>query len=254
MEIVLKNYTYNDIFQDISYTFKSGNIYGLYGGNSCFFDKLVIHNLNKDLKFGFLTHKNDHVVIIDATCIKFYTSSIKTEINYYCKKNKLKNKSFKSIIEKYFSFFGFCDDDFNKQIFELSYSEKILFYIFINTLFEFDVIFFKNVFFHLDRKNQKIIGALFTKLKKENKLIFINDLSIDLLYTFSDYLVYFDKSKLYKSVYVKDFYNSINDLVKEKFDIPNKLYLIYLAKSQKNIKLTYLNDIRDIIKDIYKHV
>ena len=41
---------------------------------------------------------------------------------------------------------------------------------------------------------------------------------------------------------------------RNKIDIPEIIEFTYLAKKQKNVKIDYHKDIRDIIKDIYKHV
>ena len=39
-----------------------------------------------------------------------------------------------------------------------------------------------------------------------------------------------------------------------KFSIPEIIEFTYLAKKKKSVKIDYHKDIRDIIKDIYKHV
>ena len=38
------------------------------------------------------------------------------------------------------------------------------------------------------------------------------------------------------------------------FEVPKILEITYLAKNKKGIKIDYHKDVRDIIKDIYKHV
>ena len=43
-------------------------------------------------------------------------------------------------------------------------------------------------------------------------------------------------------------------LKRNKFDIPDIVMFTYKAKKDKKVKIDYHQDIRDIIKDIYKHV
>ena len=254
MELKIKNFNYKNNLKNICATFKSGNIYGLYGDNSLLFDKLVSKFVKKDHVYSFFNNPKKRIVSLDILSMKFYSGSIKSEINYYCKINNLTDKSFKKVIEEYIGIFGFNREDFDKPIAEMSYSEKALFYIFINTLFDFDIVFLKNIFSFLDRNNRKKISDLILKLKNEGKIIFVNEKDINILYKISDYLLYFDENKLCKTVSTNDFYNSIDYLIEKNFDIPDKLLFIYLAKTRKNIKLTYLDDVRDIIKDVYKHI
>ena len=43
-------------------------------------------------------------------------------------------------------------------------------------------------------------------------------------------------------------------LKKNRINITKIVEFTYLAKKKKNIKIDYHKDVRDIIKDIYKHV
>ena len=254
MELKLSNCSYGRFLKNINIDFYYGNVYGLYGENSFYFDKLISRNINKKKIVSLFKRNDKKIVVIDINHMKFYTESIKLEINYYCRANNFTDKSLRKVIENYIERFGFSKTDLDKLFSEMSYSEKVLFYIFINTLFDFDIVVFKNSFSHLDKKGQKVIRDLFLKLKEENKLIFLNDKDINIIYNLCDYIVYFDEAKIFDCIDTKEYFNHIDNLVKNNFSIPDKLYLIYLEKSKKNIKLTYLDDVRDIIKDIYKHV
>ena len=53
---------------------------------------------------------------------------------------------------------------------------------------------------------------------------------------------------------VVDILTNIDFLNKNKIDIPDIVEITYLAYKKKKIKIDYHKDIRDIIKDIYKHV
>ena len=49
-------------------------------------------------------------------------------------------------------------------------------------------------------------------------------------------------------------YQRVDFLKRNKFDVPEIIEFTYLAKKKKAVKIDYHKDIRDIIKDIYKHV
>ena len=51
-----------------------------------------------------------------------------------------------------------------------------------------------------------------------------------------------------------DVYQKISFLNRNKINIPDIVKVTYLAKKNKGIKIDYHKDVRDIIKDIYKHV
>ena len=51
-----------------------------------------------------------------------------------------------------------------------------------------------------------------------------------------------------------DFFKDIDYLKENKIDVPDSVEFIYLVEKKKEIKLTYYKDVRDILKDIYKHV
>ena len=51
-----------------------------------------------------------------------------------------------------------------------------------------------------------------------------------------------------------ELYLRVDYLKKNKLDIPNIVEFTYLAKKKKQVKIDYHKDVRDIIKDIYKHI
>jgi DNA polymerase-4 len=52
----------------------------------------------------------------------------------------------------------------------------------------------------------------------------------------------------------KEIYKNVKFLKDNAFDIHESVMFTYNANNKKNIKLDYLQDIRDTIKDIYKHI
>ena len=69
----------------------------------------------------------------------------------------------------------------------------------------------------------------------------------------TDNILYLDgDTVIYNST--KSLLTNIELLKKHDIEIPELPLITYLAKEKKDVKLFYHDDVRDIIKDIYKHV
>ena len=232
---MIKKNTNNSLIKELNII--PGNIYGL---PSIKLEELILKKSRK-------------INIIDLNNRKFNTESVKSEINYYCELYSKKDKSFKKVIEKQFSLFNIDLSILDKKIYELSNSERNMFYILLNTLFDHETFIFNNLFDWLDRNNQKVIKNYLTILK-ENKRVIVIDNDINSLYDLCDIFVYLMRNKEIVLIPKNDMPNYLKKLISEKQSIPDVLYLTYLAKTNKKIKLTYYSDVRDVMKDIYKHV
>jgi len=74
-----------------------------------------------------------------------------------------------------------------------------------------------------------------------------------MLYRYTNYLIIFRNNKIIEGS-TTDLFKRVDYLKRNKIVIPKIVEFTYLAKKKKNIRLEYHKDIRDIIKDIYKHV
>ena len=59
-----------------------------------------------------------------------------------------------------------------------------------------------------------------------------------------------DKTRQFMEEYDK----TLKDAQEKGIDVPELPLITYLAKKEKGVKLFYHDDVRDIIKDVYKHV
>ncbi len=75
-----------------------------------------------------------------------------------------------------------------------------------------------------------------------------------MLYNNTDNIIFAKNNKIIESETTDMFFKDVSKLKKYKLDIPDSIELIDLVKKKKNIKLTDYKDVRDILKDIYKHV
>lgn len=183
---------------------------------------------------------------ISSDDLFFVGSTVLDEISIY---NKYPEISFVSNVLVCLG----CDTSFfDKSINALSYSEKII----LNVLRKLSnlnkIVVFDNIFSTFDMYFKKKFIKLFELLKENGYVIFITG-DVNDLYKYSDYSVVSTKSSI-KFNSTDDIYTDVAMLKKNKLDIPVLSYITYRAKEDKGIKLFYSKDIRDIIKDIYKHV
>jgi ABC-type Mn2+/Zn2+ transport system ATPase subunit len=109
------------------------------------------------------------------------------------------------------------------------------------------------LFKYLDYKNQKKINLLLNYLKEKDYYIIITSYNVDYLFKFADYSLIWYKQVIDYGPTI-DVYKEVEVLLKNRIPAPTLAQITYKAKKEKNVKLFYNKDVRDIIKDIYKHV
>ena len=104
-------------------------------------------------------------------------------------------------------------------------------------------------------KEEKKLFFLLNRLKeKYHKTIIFNTNNANQLYKYSEYLLLIKNKQIILEGPTKEIYLKVDYLTKKGFEIPEIIKFTYLAKKRKKVKIDYHEDIRDIIKDIYKHV
>ena len=74
------------------------------------------------------------------------------------------------------------------------------------------------------------------------------------LHKYTDNMIFIKNNQVILEGPTTEVYQRVDFLKKNKFLIPEIIEFTYLAKKKKAAKIDYHKDIRDIIKDIYKHV
>ncbi len=198
-------------------------------------DKLI-NNLIEDYK----------PVVIDNSNIFFLGETVLDEISLYNKYPELE------IVNDVIKILNLNSDFLDKEIKELSTTEKIYLNLLRNISKTNDIILFKNIFLGLDLNNQKKYINIINYLK-EKFIVFILSDDVNVLYKLADFSIILSK-RSFKYDDCEKIYTNVKELIKMNMDIPDLSYITYKAKEDKNIKLFYSKDVRDIIKDIYKHV
>ncbi len=150
---------------------------------------------------------------------------------------------------------GLTEDYLERDLITLSNSEKKLILIARGLLSNPDTILIEEPFMYLDLKQEKRLVMLFNKLKEQyNKTIVIKSEDVDILYKYTKNIVIVKNIDILLEGDTKEVFHRVDYLKRSGIHIPDAVRFTYLANKEKDAKIDYHSDIRDIIKDIYKHV
>ena len=230
MEIVLKN-KFSEEASDIDLL--SGEITSLQSNDV----KTIVKNLIKDYGFVSVDNYNPFFLGLNVT----------QELDLYS--HEYDRDKLMVLLE----IFELEDSFLDRNINTLSFTEKIYLNIIRNLLIADDKVIFVDLFKYLDYKNQKKINLLLNYLKEKDYYIIITSYNVDYLFKFADYSLIWYKQVIDYGPTI-DVYKEVEVLLKNRIPAPTLAQITYKAKKEKNVKLFYNKDVRDIIKDIYKHV
>ena len=224
MGLIIKNKMYGQIHLD------TNKIIGIMGKNS----SVVTDSLNRNM------------VSFVSKDYEFYTNSCMTELMIHLKKV---NTSELTDLLKMFD----LDEYFlKKKINDLSSGEKKILKYLSAFLENKKNIFIDEPFLDIDFKWKKCLISFFKRtIYEKNKTIFIVSNNSNIIYELCDMILLLEKEYVYGTV--RDIFTNTMLLEKYHIDIPNIVEFVNLAKKKK-VLIDYSYDIRDLIKDVYKHV
>lgn len=219
------------------------NIIGVYGISSYDFLSNIKNTLDENLKVSYINSEN----------FEFCTNNFKSEMKFKIGDKNVNKKEVREKLFEYCNDFLIEEELLSRKITNLSSSEKYIVYIILNLLLDSDIYIFNNIYKYLDKNNIKKLIAVLKRLKELGKTVIIfDDINVLFEITFEIYL--FKEGKLVFSGNTKEVLTNVEKLIKKKMDVPDLPLITYLAKKKKGVKLFYHTDVRDIIKDVYKHV
>lgn len=173
------------------------------------------------------------------------------EIRHYNIYPKNINKKIKDSIK----IVGLDEAILERNIYLCSTAEKKLIQIAIALLTNPDVLILEEPFNCLDYKNTKRLMLLFRKMKEQyHKTVIIFSNNPEILYKYTDHLIIYINGKILDEGPTEKVYINVDMLKRHKIKVPELVEFTYKARTNKNVKIDYHKDIRDLIKDIYKHV
>ena len=218
---------------------------------------ILVRNLYNDklikLLVDNLENKRISIIREDFESISF-KSTIYEYMNYEIENKNIVLKNDLKKINDSLKIVGLNKLSLDRNINTLSESEKKLLQLAIALLSNPEVLIFEEPFNLLDLKNEKKLVLLLRKIKEkyDKTIIFISPNS-NLLYKYTDYLIVYD-DKLLREGKTSTILEDVEFLKRNSLSVPEIVEFTYLAKKKYNVKIDYHSDIRDIIKDIYKHV
>ena len=263
MEIKFINYNYNENIIDLEIC--NHTITGLTGNSKTeYFNLLSLSNFGKGqltINDEKITKENLHIYKNKISIIKnefknvYFVSTVKELMNYKIRLYNLKIKDCDKKIKDSLKIVGLDEIYLERKLITLSQSEKKLIQYALSLISNPELIIIEEPFAFLDNKNEKKIAMLLQRLKEQFNIniILVSDDS-NILYKYTDNMIFTKNGNIILQGDTDTLYQRVDFLKRNKFDIPEIIEFTYLAKKKKSVKIDYHKDIRDIIKDIYKHV
>lgn len=211
---------------------------------------------NKDNTINLIKENNilKTIVIKDNYFKENFLIKVYEWMYYEIRSKKLVLKNPKKKINDSLKIVGLNSTYLNRNINSLSKSEKIWITIAIKLLSNPDIIILDDLFKYLDKNNEKKLIMLLQKIKEQyNKTIVIISNNSDLLYKYTNHIIVIKNDKLLLEGDSKVL-ERVDYLKRSWVKVPEIVELTYKAKKEKKVKIDYHKDVRDILKDIYKHV
>lgn len=263
MEIRFKDYELNK--EIINFTLKEGQITGITGNTKETIEDIIYLKNNYkgkitiDRKNITSTEINNHkkkISIVKENMLNNYFQGKVYETMYY--EIKRKSLSLKNPRKKILDSLKIVNLDFtylNRDLNTLSQSEKKLIEIALILLSNPEVIIIEEPFKHFDLKTEKKMIFLYKKMaEKYNKtIVFVSD-DTTMLYKYTDNIIITKNNSIIVEGETSKVFQRVDFLKRNSIEIPQIVEITYLALKKKKVKIDYHKDIRDIIKDIYKHV
>lgn len=107
----------------------------------------------------------------------------------------------------------------------------------------------------MDDKSKEMLMKLLIKLKeKYNKTIVIISHDVDFIHKFADHIIILKDGKIIKEGLKEKVFENVVDLKILGIEIPKIIEFIDTLKTNKNIDLKYHDDIKELMKAVYRNV
>ncbi len=222
---------------------------------SLFQDESLYEALEKDTNCPIrLKDDNDIFIIQDSIENIFRKDTVENEFQYY---NQVYHLNSEKSLQKFtyaLSLVGLSSEFMPRFIHELSSSEKKLLHLAFILYRNPKILILEEPFRFLDAKRKKRLVKLFKKMAQEKgKIIFLCSANVDELYQECENFLVFHHENIHIFTSANELFQ-IDTLKKMEIAIPSITLFSEKAIKNKKVHLTYHRDIRDLIKDIYKHV
>lgn len=264
MEIVFDKVS-NTVLHNLSFTLKKGSIIGVTGKERKALLQTIAYLLpvEGNATIGDISYHLENIYEIKEKISfidqnwnnKFLCSTVEEHITLWIHHNKIPIKEPRKRVLSALKMVGLTEEYLKKELVTLSSSEQKLLQIAISLLSNPSILLLDEPFAILDTKAQKKLERLFVKLKERyNKTIIIASHDSNMLYRFTEYMIFLKNGTILRKAETTTIYQNVKFLKRYHYEIPDIVLFTNKAIEQKGAKLEYHKDIRDLIKDVYKHV
>ncbi len=264
MEIVFDKVNYKD-FEDLSFTIKHRTINGISGCNledvlklllgnevylgNIYFGNVLMKNNTKD------DYKNMISVVFKDLSRGVFLNTVEEYIAFNIKYKKIKVKDEKKTVIKLLEQMGLDSSYLDKDLSCLSSSEQKLMAVIVALLSNPKVLILEEIFSNFDLKFEKKLMRFFNYLiDNKNMTIILISKDSEMLYKNTKHIILVGENKIIAEGNTGKIYQDVDLLVKNNIEVPDIVMFTRKVIENKNIKLSYHKDIRDLIKDVYKNV
>lgn len=267
MEIKIKNLTFRDNLINLNHTFTGiTSIIGPSGSGKTLLLNLIYYlekptlgtievikeTMDKDTatdirkKMGYLTQN---------TQLCFFEKNIRDEI----KANLIRNNQYLNKIEQRvketIKIVGLSLKHLDCNPNELSNGEKTLLSLALVLSTNPKIILLDEPTIGLDYQGKKHLIKLLKKINREyHKLIIVASNDIEFIHELGNNLVILNNGKIIEAGKTIEVIKDIQLLKENGIEVPKIIEFIELVKKKKNINLDPTNEIKELMKDIYRHV
>lgn len=256
MEIAIRKLSYKGYFRNLIVTLNDNHIIGIMGRNYQELlyligsDKVLTNNiLYNNLNIG--DRKSNYIGYIDKN-FDFYTSYVYDELLLYLNRYSGKVKNHRNRFMKILDMFSLDESFLDKKISDLSSGEMKLLKYLIVLVYNPNVIVIDEPFLYLDYHYKKVIKKVLYDLKtKYHKTIIVGSSDSNIIYSLCDISLLVNRDNHLYGI-TKSIFNE-EELKKFNIKVPDLVRFTDLVK-KKGVNIGYFQDIRDLIKDVYRNV
>ena len=275
MEIVLDTVSYKQDghfkLKDISYSFCTGQIYGIIGNNGSgksYVGKLLSGNLIQTSgeiffnQFILKSYSNHNMLVevqkkvgyVPENLENYFTGfTVYEELKVQILRSHYREEESEKRIYDALKMVGLSKEILSLDPFNLSTGEQKKLALAIALLHNPEVLVLDEPTLGLDSFEQKKLHKLLRMLKNRyHKLIIIMTNDLEFLNMIVDTLLVLEHGTLVLDGKKNDVLKETRRLKKLGIDVPTTIYVADYVLRKKNIKLGYRDQINDLIKDIYR--
>lgn len=259
MAIVFNKVSYKDKLKNISYTFEEGKITSVLSvsGNGKTLFSYILSGLIKDYTGEVINSYEGRNMgyVFQNPEESFIFNNVREEISFGLKKYNYKIDMLDKRIEDSLKMVGLDNSYLDRNPFDLSSGEKCLLALGVVLALNPKLLIIDDPILYLDNNNIEYLIKLIKKLKNNyHKTIIIFTSDIEFAIKLTDNYIILKNGKIYSSGTSKDLLNNIPRLKSSGIEIPRIIEFINVVNKKKNINLDMTFDIKELMKDIYRHV